>query len=1062
MGFRFLLLLLFVSGCHLLFSQHDHAAERSRAKQLAGENRCEEAIAIFRGLLKKTDSVGEKDRYLSYWLEIASCELDLYHFDYAKSIYDRVLSRGETQAAPHDSIMAWAHGDLGYTFGKLSKFPEQLEQYQISLEYKLKVFGENHAEIGSAYNNLGTAYGRVRNFPKQLECYQKALKIRKEVLGPDHAKVGATLNNIGFCYGRMGDFERELEYYKQGLAIRLADLGEDHPRVGSSYSNIGFALTNMGRYEEAISHLQKALNIYKNHYGPEHPAVARIYQNLGPCHGNLSEFDQAITYSEKALAIQRQYYGEVSEQVTIAMNNLGAEYARIGKYEKALELHTQSLESRKKIWGAESPETAKALSNLAIVYSYQGDYEKAIGINRKVLAMRQKLLDEHDVVLIQSLGNLGAELLLADSLETAKKVLLEAVNRHQESQNPGRSFFHYYLHLSRAYALDSNLEASLKYMQLAMELEIPEMKGKGPLEPVPKNKLDQSAAVHNILEQKGQNLFMAGREKTDFIAANAAFAQAAESLDRLRMRFGKQSKITLGTEAASLFESWVANNYRLFELTGDNRYIEQAWQAASRSKAFLLREQLYKQRKSSYAGVPDSLVRKEQQLQARISLLLSKLQGHDDPGSEADSLRMQTWKTDLIELENQQARLIRLFRQKHPQYYREKFSLEAPDLERLQHKLGKEKIKMLQYFRAKNHLYIFFIDEKDILIRQQQLQADFDQKLKSYVSFFHQASWKEEEKELFIDLSQALFQILVAPFQEKFAQNDRVTIIPDQQLGYIPFETLLVSKDRRKGFAHLDYWLRHQAISYAYHSDFMLDIPKGDIAALVMAPAFGPGTDSLRAMMPRLRYGEEEQKAILKYFKGKKPEASESTFRQLAGNYALLHLTTHSLIDSVHPEASCLLFGVGDDSLNDGKLHNYELYNMRLSAQMAVLSACNTGIGKLQQGEGVMSLAHAFTYAGCPNVIMSLWQVNDHSTAELMQHFYQGLAEEKPKDVALREAKLAYLESADPLKASPYFWAGFVSIGEQAPLRRPSWAIAMWIALGLVVLGGGIVLYRKM
>ena len=236
---------------------------------------------------------------------------------------------------------------------------------------------------------------------------------------------------------------------------------------------------------------------------------------------------------------------------------------------------------------------------------------------------------------------------------------------------------------------------------------------------------------------------------------------------------------------------------------------------------------------------------------------------------------------------------------------------------------------------------------------------------------------------------------------------------------------------------------------------FPSDITSSDLSALVMTPTFGANTDSLRANMPKLHYSTAEQSAILQHFKSDVPQATESNFKQFSGSHSLLHLTTHSLIDFENPEVSCLLFEQATDSLEDGKLHTYELYNMKLSAQMAVLSACNTGIGKLQQGEGVMSLAHAFTYAGCPNVIMSLWQVNDHSTAQLMQHFYQNLADGKAKDVALREAKLSYLASADPLKASPHFWAGFVSIGEQAPLREQSNTFIRWILLGLLLAGGG-------
>ena len=120
----------------------------------------------------------------------------------------------------------------------------------------------------------------------------------------------------------------------------------------------------------------------------------------------------------------------------------------------------------------------------------------------------------------------------------------------------------------------------------------------------------------------------------------------------------------------------------------------------------------------------------------------------------------------------------------------------------------------------------------------------------------------------------------------------------------------------------------------------------------------------------------------------------------------------------------------------DGLLDTYEIYNMSLQSRMSVLSACNTGSGRLQKGEGVMSLARAFLYAGCPAIVMTLWSVEDESSANLMIDFYKNLLSGYSKDEALRKAKIKHIQSADPLKAHPYFWLGYVSIGDQSALYQ--------------------------
>jgi CHAT domain-containing protein len=163
--------------------------------------------------------------------------------------------------------------------------------------------------------------------------------------------------------------------------------------------------------------------------------------------------------------------------------------------------------------------------------------------------------------------------------------------------------------------------------------------------------------------------------------------------------------------------------------------------------------------------------------------------------------------------------------------------------------------------------------------------------------------------------------------------------------------------------------------------------------------------------------------------------ANESNFRTYADRYRILHLAMHTLIDDENPMFSRLAFSYPPaDTSQDNFLHTYEIYNMKFNASLAVLSSCSSGYGTMQEGEGIQSLARAFAFAGCPSILMTLWEVADLSTVYMMEKFYNHLKGHNPKPVALRKAKLNYLQDADELKANPFFWSSYVIIGDSSPV----------------------------
>jgi CHAT domain-containing protein len=204
---------------------------------------------------------------------------------------------------------------------------------------------------------------------------------------------------------------------------------------------------------------------------------------------------------------------------------------------------------------------------------------------------------------------------------------------------------------------------------------------------------------------------------------------------------------------------------------------------------------------------------------------------------------------------------------------------------------------------------------------------------------------------------------------------------------------------------------------------------------------------------------KQEINAISSLFDTKKlfdEKATEAYFKKHAGEYNILHLAMHTIIDNQNPLYSKLVFtSPPPGSTEDGYLNTYELFGLHLPGQLAVLSACNTGSGKLEKGEGIISLARGFFYAGIPSVVMTLWEIEDHSSADLMARFYENLKLGLPNDIALQRAKISYLASAGKLQSHPYFWAGYVSIGNTDPVYYTS-TRSPWLIVFMI---GGIILF---
>ncbi|MFC2138548.1 CHAT domain-containing protein, partial [Bacteroidota bacterium] len=280
-------------------------------------------------------------------------------------------------------------------------------------------------------------------------------------------------------------------------------------------------------------------------------------------------------------------------------------------------------------------------------------------------------------------------------------------------------------------------------------------------------------------------------------------------------------------------------------------------------------------------------------------------------------------------------------------------------------------------------------------------------------------------------------------------------------------------------YSKLNYLINNFNINYSYSVNILFDNKINKKSLNKNLTAFAPTYDNInsiqdssvlilretREFLIPIPFAKTEVKNISKFFRSKiyiDEDASENTFKKSLNKSGIMHLAMHTIVNENDPLYSKLVFSINKDSVEDGFLNAFEIYNLKTKRNLIVLSACKTGFGKLEKGEGIMSIAQAFAYAGCPSVVMTLWSVEDKASSEIMTSFYKYLAKGKNKPEALRLAKLNYLQTADPLKSHPFFWAGYVQIGDISPVfsakKRNSIIIILILGITAAI---GIVIWRR-
>lgn len=517
------------------------------------------------------------------------------------------------------------------------------------------------------------------------------------------------------------------------------------------------------------------------------------------------------------------------------------------------------------------------------------------------------------------------------------------------------------------------------------------------------------------------------------------------SLDILQPQFeSKLDKQYLINSAYPSLQTSFVLMYELYQSTKDFVYLDQAFAISEKSKAIELRTIRQAGVAQQSLNINPEIIETENLYNYTINQL------EKDLFTEAES--NQLLQDSLVRQKEAYGDFVADLRESNPTYYNLRYRNDVSTLARSVDYQA-ENTATISFFQVDNVMYAIVIEKENPRVLKIPYSQNTKQEIRDYYKMI--SEFKMGRQEELATLSSSLYTTFVATcFPNKLPES--ITIIPDGLLHYIPFEAL------KNGDQHL---VQTTTISYKPSVSFMQGLYIDDPFPAEFY-GFAPRFDGKGVLAP-LAYNEEEIEQASTYFKGttfKGDEGSLVRFRESVNNglstlkIPIYHLATHAITNDTLPEYSYLAFTPKADK-EDYILYAKDLYTEQLNGAMVVLSACETGLGKQENGQGMQSLAQGFNYAGASSLLYSKWKVSDRYTAEIMTLFYKNLDKGLHKDKALQQAKIKYLNTADdPNLKHPFYWASFVFSGDVTPLEStdtvPKWLWFIGAILIVVLLGG--------
>jgi CHAT domain-containing protein/tetratricopeptide (TPR) repeat protein len=1049
----------------------DHNALKQKAHHF--KNKVEYDSAIF--YFQKLDMAltGYKDKKAIILNKLDIYDVYILQRDFKHALYGLNIAASDIQAnfqGDPDLEAEFFQVKGSYFFATEEK--DSAKYYlKRSIHTRISNFGPQDTLLHYAFNKLGNLYLAKSQFDSAYFYHQKALDLSLKKINPINFLSASSYQNLGIAAHRIGDYLQAGDYYTRSLELKEQLLGLNDPGLAKIYGNLGKFFSDLSKYNLALEYYEKAEQLLISRFDRDNIQFAYVYWNKGNVYTHNGDYIKATSYLVKAHSILENSFGEYNQDVLKILVDLGFAYDRKGETELAIEFYNKAAKNKN------DAGIIKIYRNLGNIYLEENERDSAEKYYQLAILFAKNIYSgaSYDLALCyqyygEFLAKSGKSDLSFWYYSQAAEIFIHLFG------NKNKDLSKVYRLQSEYFLKKSEFDSALKIIQAALVALLPTFSEFDPfINPTLKD-IILDIYLLDALRLKATafylRFFQSKNFKDLYISLDIIDLTIDLTEEIRKTYFDEESQLILNNEARTVIDMGVIISYRLFNEIGNLKYLTKAFNYSEKGQSIILLTALRGLEAQTNTVIPNSKINFESKLTESLATCYNLLY-QERQKSNPDEKKIMLWSDEIFKLRLSHDSILTSYRKNYPEYFRLKFDFTTISADSALRCLPEDQA-ILEYYIADSVVIGFLLADKKLTAQILGKSKVLTGKIDSLRQNFERNDYfdaDQAEFERITSISADLYDILIRPF-EGAIKGKRLIIIPDGELGYLSFDLLIKDRpdDYSNSYQNLNWLIRSNPISYSSSATIYFEqTNKISTSTKANLLAFAPsydfnrknrnleGIDSVRLNLSPMTGTKEEVNAISGLFRTKKlfdNKATETYFKENAGNYGILHLAMHTIIDNKNPLYSKLVFTPSEEgSPDDGFLNTYELFNLKLPGQLAVLSACNTGSGKLERGEGIISLARGFFYAGIPSVVMTLWEIEDHSSADLMALFYENLKLGIPNDVALQQAKVTYLENAGKLHSHPYFWAGYVSIGKTDPISfEPAWNTLSYIFLSTGIL----------
>lgn len=887
-------------------------------------------------------------------------------------------------------------------------------------------------------------YWRDVRYDSSNFFYEKASLLFQE--NKDWQRYIDCQNNIGVNYRYLGKFADAISHLNKGIdAIDNLNENQDSIRV-KLYNNTGFVYFEMGYYDKAYKYYNDMLHISKRVFGATNVNTGRGYQNIGLIYYSTGDYDKALRYVDKALSIFSADSDNTNIQLANCYSYLSKIYLQKGEYSGSIGYEEMAI----KIWidklGEGHPFIAVSYNKLADIYSMSGNYSKALEYSYKAMQIRRDFGGEKSKDVAESYADIGNIFIQMANFNNGKYFLNNSIAIYKKIAPADPGLADAYVLSGNLFRIKSEFKTAEACYDSALYIVWPHYNPEDTDIVIPDNIVFEEQSIKALIG-KAKALYAEAVKTSDWSGLGKTlnlFTIASSMIEKLKTGFGdEESEFLIKSGSYEVNSGGILAAIKLYEQTNNPEYIESAFKFAERNKAGIMTESITKSDIKKILGIPDSLIVKENELKADISLYEAKIKKAEQSNNQEAVVVYRNLLSDSKENFNE---LAEYFEQNFPSYYSLKFAGEINSTDDLKKLLPPDAV-LLEYFIGETTLTIFVISNSSLSAVTVNCDSAFLEnitKLRLSLSELNYMNYLSSAFDLYADL--------IKPVKNFLRNKEKLFIIPDKILAYLPFELLLTRPPPavfNADFKDLPYLINDYSISYQYSAGLLKDALLNKKNNLNKSFAgFVPGhfyneeiSDTGSSDITVNKYSPDPEteiqvQSIADLFEDNdyKSDIFADKFsidnqlkQDKSHGYKFIHFAVQAIINDGNSGNSGIDFYDSNDSADIGTLYVGDIFNIQLNTDLLVMSKCEVKLGAEVKGEGIYGLTRSLQYVGAENIVIPLWQINDKSVSVFMINFYKNILDGMDYVSALRKTKLDMIQEEQysyPLEWSPYILVG--------------------------------------